>query len=100
MHDPREHFALASHHVAMAVGRVAAQRVRAFDSRYLGIRTPDAEILLYLMEETLELMLAHYRTLQAKMIEWQKRHPGAVEQQSPESVSTSPSFPETNAVAA
>jgi hypothetical protein len=69
MQDPREHFASASRHVASAVSRVAAQRVRALDCRYLGIRTEDGEILLHLMEETLTLMLAHHAMLQSEMIE-------------------------------
>jgi hypothetical protein len=59
----------------MAVDRVAAQRVRALESRYLGIRTRDAEVLLHLMEDALQLMLSCHHTLQAEMIEWQRRHP-------------------------
>ena len=83
MRDPRENFALASRHVASAVSRVAAQRVRALDCRYLGIRTEDGEILLHLMEEALKLMLAHHGILQSEMIEWKKRHPDGDEEQSP-----------------
>lgn len=81
MHDPREHFALASHHVSSAVSRVAAQRVRAVNARYLGIRSEDGETLLYLMEETLKLMLEHHHMLQSEKIEFQKRHSDAAKEQ-------------------
>jgi|SRR5262245_22259078 len=100
MHDPREHFALASRHISTAVSRVAAQRVRALDCRYLGIHSEDGEILLHLMEETLKLMLHHYGILQSEMIEWRKCHPDAVERQPPNGVSTSASSPEKNSEAA
>lgn len=79
---------------------IAAQRVRALDARYLGIRTEDGEILLHLMEETFELMLAHHRILQSEIIEWQKRYPDAGEQQSPRCVITSAWSPEKSAEAA
>jgi hypothetical protein len=54
---------------------LAEQRVHVIDCRFLGIRTPNAEILLQLMEQTLELMLAHQRTLQAEMAKWHRAHP-------------------------
>jgi hypothetical protein len=75
MTGPRDYFALVNHHVALALSRLAEQRVRVIDCRFLGICTPDAEIMLDLMEQTFELMLAHQRTLQAQMAEWHRDHP-------------------------
>jgi hypothetical protein len=70
VHDPREHFALASRHVVEADERISAQWHRIERLRRAACYTGDAEDLLRLLLQARELMLARQKRLECEMAEW------------------------------
>jgi hypothetical protein len=75
VHDPREHFALANHHMLEADERIAAQRQRIERRRQAGYDTGDSEDLLRYLLKTRELMSSHQEQLEREMAEWRTLHP-------------------------
>ena len=75
MRNPRPHYELAREHYLQGVARTVAFRARLEEGRFAGWNSRQAETVLRLLEQSLQLMHDDYQRLSSQMAEWRWKHP-------------------------